>query len=97
MTDFGYGHGVTLTVYVSKGCWACEGVAAVLARVRARVPAVAITVVDIDRAAPRDIPRAVFSVPTYTLDGTVIALGNPSDDFVDTLQARLAAAKESTL
>ena len=84
-----------LTVYISKGCWVCEGVPPVLDRVRAALPALAIRVVDID-AHSSAVPPNVFSVPTYTLDEVVVSLGNPSSDFCDRLRARIVAAKEDS-
>ncbi|MGE3842936.1 MAG: hypothetical protein AB7I50_15285 [Vicinamibacterales bacterium] len=82
-----------LTVYVSKGCWACAGVPPVLDRVRAALPALAIRIVDVDSHSSA-VPPSVFSVPTYTLDEVVVSLGNPSSDFCDRLRARILAAKE---
>lgn len=82
-----------LTVYISRGCWACEGVPPVLDQVRATLPALGICVVDIDSHTGA-VPPNVFSVPTYTLDDVVVSLGNPSSDFCDRLRARILAARE---
>ena len=81
-------------MYISRGCWACEGVPPVLGQVRAALPALGIRVVDID-AHSTAVPPSVFSVPTYTLDDVVVSLGNPSSDFCDRLRARLAARGEA--
>lgn len=85
---------MTLTVYVSERCWVCGGVPPVLARVRAALPDLPIVVVDVDREPPERVPPVVFSVPTYTLAGTVVSLGNPPEDFVQRLRDRMAASSE---
>ena len=82
-----------LTVYISRGCWACEGVPPVLEQVRASLPGLAVRVVDIDSHSSA-VPPSVFSVPTYTLNDVVISRGNPSSDFCDRLRARILATKE---
>lgn len=78
-----------LTVYVSAGCWVCDGVPEVLATVASGLPELEVRIVDVDRASPGEVPVTVFSVPTYTLNGAVVSLGNPSPDFVERLRARM--------
>lgn len=80
-----------LTVYMSNGCWVCDGVPEVLAAVSAGLPDLEVRIVDVDRAAPGDVPAAVFSVPTYTFNGAVVSLGNPSPGFVERLRALMSA------
>ncbi|MFN7984133.1 MAG: thioredoxin family protein [Vicinamibacterales bacterium] len=80
---------MTLTIYVSAGCWTCDGVGDVIAAVSAELPDLTVQVVDVDRAMPGEVPEIVFSIPTYTLNGQVVSLGNPAADFVDRLRACL--------
>lgn len=80
-----------LTVYVSTGCWVCAGVPEVLDAVSAGLPGLEVQVVDVERASPGDVPAAVFSVPTYTFNGAVVSLGNPSPGFVERLRALMTA------
>ena len=65
-----------LDVYVAEHCFGC-GEARRLAEAAARrYPRVAVRVVDLERD-PQARPDSLVAVPTYMLDGRVIALGNP--------------------
>lgn len=76
-----------LEVYVSRHCFTC-GVARRLARQAAvRFPGVDVRLIDIDEAG--QIPEQIVAVPTYTMNGKVISLGNPEPQ---DLFARLVAA-----
>jgi hypothetical protein len=65
----------TLTVYISDDCWSCEETNRILDEVAPQFPALAVVLVN-TRQEP--MPNGVFAVPTYTLNGKIISLGNPS-------------------
>ena len=68
---------MALEIYVEAGCSTCDR-AWELADAMARLyPGISVDVVDISDSA-REVPDAIFAVPTYMLNGTVISLGNPS-------------------
>ncbi len=65
-----------LKVFVATGCRVCRYSLELAEQVRAQFPTLRVEVVNLsDPAAER--PEAVFAVPTYLLDGSVLALGNP--------------------
>jgi hypothetical protein len=75
-----------LRVFVSGRCALTTQVALVTAEVRRRLPSVLVEIVDVDNI-PEALPDMVFSVPTYTLNGRVVSLGNPDAQFVEELSA----------
>ena len=75
-----------LRVYVSGRCSLTEHVTLVTAAVRRELPCVIVEIVDVD-TTQESLPEMVFSVPTYTLNGRVVSLGNPDAQFVLELRA----------
>jgi hypothetical protein len=75
-----------LRVYVSVRCSLTEHVILVTTAVRRELPGVIVEIVDVD-TTQEPLPEAVFSVPTYTLNGRVVSLGNPDAQFVPMLRA----------
>jgi hypothetical protein len=65
---------VHLEVYITEGCGNCAE--AHIAEQAQTIPNLRVSVIDVGkaRAAP---PDNVVAVPTYLLDGRVVALGNP--------------------
>ena len=79
-----------MKIYVEEGCSTCERAQELANEVAHAFPAIDVEVVDIS-AADREIPEAVFAVPTYVLDGMVISLGNPSyEELTSKLEGALA-------
>ena len=71
-----------LEIYVAPDCFGCE-VARDLAGVVRGLGWPHLEVRLLDLSAPETIrPPAVFAVPTYVLDGRVISLGNPEQDWL---------------
>ncbi len=64
-----------LDVFVDNHCWGCDEARALVAEMRRRFPSLRIKLRDGGR---EKWPPEVFAVPTYMLNGRVIALGNPS-------------------
>lgn len=77
-----------LRVYVSGRCSLTEHVTLVTAVVRRELSCVMVEIVDVD-TTQESLPDVVFSVPTYTLNGRVVSLGNPDARFVQQLRALL--------
>jgi Thioredoxin domain len=75
-----------LCVFVSGHCALTEHVTRVTAEVRRELPFVVVKIVDVETTR-EPLPDAVFSVPTYTINGRVISLGNPDVQFVAELRA----------
>lgn len=75
-----------LRVFVSGRCPLTAQVALVTAEVHHQLPSVHVEIVDVDTTQDA-LPDAVFSVPTYTLNGRVVSLGNPDAQFVQELRA----------
>ena len=75
-----------LRVFVSGRCPLTAHVALVTAEVHHQLPFVRVEIVDMD-TTQEALPDAVFSVPTYTLNGRVVSLGNPDARFVQELRA----------
>jgi hypothetical protein len=71
-----------LEIYVAPNCFGCETARALAGNVRAlRRPDLEVRLLDLSE--PDVIrPPAVFAVPTYILDGRVISLGNPEQDWL---------------
>ena len=71
-----------LEIYVAPDCFGCESARILAGSVRAlRCPDLEVRLLDLSE--PDVIrPPAVFAVPTYILDGRVISLGNPEQDWL---------------
>lgn len=76
-----------LEVYVVADCFGCARARELVAWLTAmELPQLDVRLIQLDeQGAAR--PPAVFAVPTYVLDGRVLSLGNPDQDW---LIARLA-------
>lgn len=66
-----------LEVYVSSHCPNCEDARKLADEAAARFPRMRVRVIDLDGRPGSRMPEGVVAVPTYLLDGRVIALGNP--------------------
>jgi hypothetical protein len=75
-----------LRVFVSGRCALTEHVVRVTAEVRRELPFVIVEIVDVETTL-EPLPDVVFSVPTYTINGRVVSLGNPDARFVPELRA----------
>jgi hypothetical protein len=70
---------VELTLYVRERCSGCARARALVTEMAALFRSLHVSIVDLSRPeAP--IPEAIFATPTYSLDGRVISLGNPTRD-----------------
>ena len=81
-----------LDVYVAAHCFACAEARRLAAAAARRFPGLEVRTIDIDAAragTPPVLPDGVVAVPTYLLDGAVVALGNPG---AEQLFARIASA-----
>ena len=71
-----------LEIYVAPDCFGCETARNVARMVRARGwPDLEVRLLDLTEPGVVR-PAAVFAVPTYLLDGRVISLGNPEEDWL---------------
>jgi hypothetical protein len=71
-----------LEIYVAPNCFGCETARDVARMVRALGwPDLEVRVLDLSEPGVSP-PPAVFAVPTYVLDGRVISLGNPEQDWL---------------
>ena len=71
-----------LEIYIAPDCFGCETARTLAGKVRALSrPDLEVRLLDLSKP---DIIRsaAVFAVPTYVLDGRVISLGNPEQDWL---------------
>ena len=74
-----------LDVYVGSHCPNCEDALQLADEAAAQFPGIVVRVIDLDmdseswRLADR-LPEGVVAVPTYVLNGRVIALGNPDPE-----------------
>jgi len=75
-----------LQIFVKPGCWSC-GEARRLGAVVAGLPHVDVEVIEL--GPERALPERVVAVPTYLLNGELVALGNPEPRV---LLTRLATA-----
>lgn len=66
---------VRLQIVVAQDCYACEESRTLALEMREMFPTLAVDLVELDGSRP--VPDGVVATPTYLLDGTVIALGNP--------------------
>ena len=71
-----------LEIYIALDCFGCETARTLASNVRAlNRPDLEVQVLDLSE--PDVIrPPAVFAVPTYMLDGRVISLGNPEQEWL---------------
>lgn len=72
----------TLEIYVAPDCFGCDtarGLAAVVSALG--LPDLDVRFVDLSEPGVVR-PDAVFAVPTYVLDGRVLCLGNPFEDWL---------------
>lgn len=72
----------TLEIFVMPHCYGCDTAAAVAEHVSAqKLPNLTVRLIDLSTPGiPR--PPTVFAVPTYLLDGRVISLGNPEEEWL---------------
>lgn len=67
-----------LQVYVASHCSSCEEAIRLATTISERFPTLNVKIVDLDQAnSPQ--PDQVFAVPTYVLNGQILALGNPKE------------------
>jgi len=86
---------ITLSIYVLPQCRGCARARRVAEEIRDRVPSVQVDVVDLSTGD--EPPAAVFSVPTYLLNGAVISLGNPRvNDLIHTIHLRMEGSAAAT-
>lgn len=78
----------TLTIYTMTHCPTCAEARRIAAAIDARYRDLVVRLIDLDRITTPP-PPAVFSVPTYLLDGVVVSLGNP---YPEELDARIRRA-----
>jgi hypothetical protein len=72
----------SLEVFVLPHCFGCETAHRLAERVRAQaLPHLDVRLVDLS-AAGAVRPATVFAVPTYLLDGRVLCLGNPEEEWL---------------
>ena len=84
-----------LEIYVAPGCFGCETARGLAGTVRGLdLPGLEVRLIDLS-AAGVVRPPAVFAVPTYLLDGRVLCLGNPFEDWL-TARLRLDGGDEGT-
>lgn len=71
-----------LEIYVAPNCLGCETARDLAGMVRSLGrPDLEVRLLDLSE--PRVVrPPTVFAVPTYVLDGRVISLGNPEQDWL---------------
>lgn len=69
-----------LKVYISSLCFACEGTGFIVKKIEKYFPDLKVEIIDIE-SENMEIPDSIFSVPTYSLNGKTVSLGNPGDDF----------------
>lgn len=78
----------TLTIYTMTHCPTCTETERIAAEIDARYDDLDVYVINLDQT-PALRPSAVFSVPTYVLNDTVVSLGNP---YLADLDARIRFA-----
>lgn len=84
-----------LDVYIAAHCSGCEEARRLARAAAARFPDLRVKLIDLEEvpatgrsnAAGHELPVDLVAVPTYFLDGRVIALGNPP---AETLFARVS-------
>jgi hypothetical protein len=71
--------GPRLVIYISSHCENCSEARRLADLAATRYPTLPVRVVDLDKEhAPP--PDYIVAVPTYVMDGRVIALGNPDSE-----------------
>lgn len=71
-----------LEIFVMPDCEGCEAAIRLADRVRERnVPGVDLRVIDLS-VSGAERPENVFAVPTYLLEGAVLSLGNPEEEWL---------------
>lgn len=80
---------VTLKVFVEEDCWSCSESRRLIAEMAPQFPQVNMEVIDLSMAQR---PQNIFAVPTYTLNGEIISLGNP---YPTDLRRKLLAALDT--
>ncbi len=80
-----------LDVYVAEHCFGCEEARRLAAAIASRFALLSVRVVDLEHE-PDERPESLVAVPSYVLDGRVIALGNPrQSDLFASLERLLQA------
>ncbi|CAN5679176.1 hypothetical protein BH23CHL4_BH23CHL4_01880 [soil metagenome] len=71
-----------LEVFVGPGCVASDDARALVNRIRSvSLPGLETRLIDLSAPNARR-PGTVFAIPTYVLDGAVVSLGNPSEEWL---------------
>ncbi len=82
---------ISLNIYLTDGCFACDRVAALAADLRGWFPQIRVVLHHLTAGA--DLPAEVVAVPAFVLDGHVIQYGTPdqaqiSEAIVGALRSR---------
>ena len=79
-----------LDIYVTQHCFGCAEALRLAEAAARQFPACAVRVIDLERE-PKARPNGLVAVPTYLLNGRVVALGNPRQrDLFRSLRQALA-------
>ena len=81
-----------LQIYVDATCTVCTEARRLASFVMQELPHLQVAVIDVSQDDAR-IPRQVFAVPTYVLNGTTLWLGNP--DELELLQRLKSAIRQT--
>jgi predicted DsbA family dithiol-disulfide isomerase len=68
-----------LDVFIHATCPICREAHRLADRVRKELPEMRVSIIDLT-STQTAIPAHVFAVPAFVLNGTMISLGNPSED-----------------
>ena len=79
-----------LTVFVSDHCFSCTESLLIADQIKRDYPEIVVSVFNIDHARPQ---VDIFAVPTYSLNGEIVFLGNPTDEQIGQLFAKRSAAR----
>ena len=83
-----------LEVYISAHCFGCAEALRLAEAAARQFPGLAVRVIDLERE-PNARPNGLVAVPTYLLDGQVVALGNPrQQDLFQRLRDLRAASQK---
>ncbi len=82
---------ISLDIYLTDDCFACDGVEALAADVGGWFPQIRVVLHHLNAGA--DLPSGVVAVPAFVLDGRVIQYGTPdqariSEEIVGALRSR---------
>jgi len=78
-----------LQIYVDATCTVCCEARRLAAYVTQELPHLRVAVIDVSRDEAR-IPKQVFAVPTYVMNGITLWLGNPHEiELVERLKAEM--------